>query len=77
VGSSYPIDRELVARLLGFDGIVENTNDCLGAGDYKLEAVSAIAGTMIGLSRLCQDLYIWHTQEFSYLTIGDDYSGSS
>ena len=77
VGSSYPIDRELVARLLGFDGIVENTNDCVGAGDYMLEAVSAIAGTMIGLSRLCEDLYIWHTQEFSYLTIGDDYSGSS
>lgn len=77
VGSSYPIDRELVAHLLGFDGIVENTNDCVGAGDYMLEGVSAIAGTMIGLSRLCQDLYTWHTQEFSYLTIGDDYSGSS
>jgi argininosuccinate lyase len=77
VGSSYPIDRDLVARLLGFDGIVENTNDCVGAGDYMLEAVSAVAGAMIGLSRLCQDLYTWHTQEFSYLTIGDDYSGSS
>ena len=42
-----------------------------------LEAVAAISSMMIALSRLCQDLYIWHTQEFSYLSIGDDYSGSS
>lgn len=76
-GSSYPIDRERVAELLGFEGIVENTNDCVGTGDYALETAAAVANLMIGVSRLCQDLYTWHTQEFAYLVIGDDYSGSS
>ena len=76
-GSSYPIDRERVAWLLGFDGIIENTNDCVGSGDYALEVASATANMMIGISRLCQDFYTWHTQEFAYLMIGDDFSGSS
>ncbi|MBS3786018.1 MAG: argininosuccinate lyase [Gammaproteobacteria bacterium] len=76
-GSSYAIDRERVAELLGFEGLIDNTNDCVGAGDYALEAASATANMMIGISRLCQDLYTWHTQEFGYLVIGDDYSGSS
>lgn len=76
-GSSYDINRERVAELLGFEGIVDNTNDSVGAGDYALEAASATANMMIGISRLCQDLYTWHTQEFGYLVIGDDYSGSS
>lgn len=76
-GSSYPLDRRQVAALLGFDGVVENTNDCVAGGDYMLEAAAAVAAMMIGVSRLCQDCYTWHTQEFAYLSIGDDYSGSS
>lgn len=76
-GSSYAIDRDRVAELLGFDGIIENTNDCVAAGDYMLESVAALANLMTTVSRLCQDFYIWHTQEFGYISIGDDYSGSS
>jgi argininosuccinate lyase len=76
-GSSYPIERQRVAELLGFDGIIENTNDCVGTGDYMLESAAALANMMITASRLCQDLYTWHTQEFSYISIGDEYSGSS
>jgi argininosuccinate lyase len=76
-GSSYPIERQRVAALLGFEGIIENTNDCVGTGDYMLEAAAALANMMITASRLCQDLYTWHTQEFSYISIGDEYSGSS
>jgi argininosuccinate lyase len=76
-GSSYPIGRERVAELLGFDGIIENTNDCVGTGDHMLEAAAALANMMVSASRLCQDLYTWHTQEFSYISIGDEYSGSS
>ncbi len=76
-GSSYPLNRDRVAELLGFEGLVENTNDCVASGDYALEAASAVATMMIGVSRLCQDLYTWHTQEFAYLSIGDDFSGSS
>jgi len=76
-GSSYPIDRELVAELLGFDGVRENTIDCVSSADHMLEASSALAGLMITLSRLCEDLYIWHTEEFDFVSIGDEFAGSS
>lgn len=76
-GSSYPLNRDQVAELLGFEGLIENTNDCVGAGDYMLEASAALSNLMVNVSRLCQDFYIWHMQEVSYITIGDDYSGSS
>jgi argininosuccinate lyase len=76
-GSSYPLDRRLVADLLGFDGFKENTNDSVGGGDWLQEAVAALANMMITLSRLSQDFYTWHTSEFGYIEIGDDFSGSS
>jgi argininosuccinate lyase len=76
-GSSYPLDRQLVADLLGFDGFNENTNDCVSSGDWLQESVAAVANLMITLSRLSQDLYTWHTSEFDFVEIGDDYSGSS
>jgi argininosuccinate lyase len=72
-----PSNASALRELLGFDGIIENTNDCVGTGDYMLEAAAALANMMITASRLCQDLYTWHTQEFSYISIGDEYSGSS
>lgn len=76
-GTSYPIDRQLVSDLLGFDGVQENTIDCVAAADYVLETATATAGLMVSLSRLCQDLWIWHTEEFGLIEIGDDYAGSS
>lgn len=76
-GSSYPLDRQLVADLLGFDGFQENTIDCVSSSDFNLEASAALANMMITLSRLCQDLYTWHTEEFDLVVIGDDYAGSS
>ena len=76
-GSSYPLDRDLVAALLGFDGFRENANDCVASGDWLQEVVAAVANMMIALSRMCQDLYIWHTREHRYMEIGDEFSGSS
>lgn len=76
-GTSYPIDRDLVARLLGFDGVVENTIDAVSGGDYLLESTAAVANLMVTLSRLCQDLYMWSTEEFGFITIADEYAGSS
>src|SRR6266545_1414688 len=63
--------------LVGFDGFQENTIDCVAAADYVLETATATAGLMVSLSRLCQDLWIWHTEEFGFIEIGDDYAGSS
>jgi len=76
-GTSYPIDRQLVSDLLGFDGFQENTIDCVAAADYVLETATATAGLMVSLSRLCQDLWIWHTEEFGLIEVGDEYAGSS
>ncbi len=76
-GSSYPLDRQLVAELLGFDGFRENTIDCVSSSDFMLETSAALANMMVTLSRLCQDLYIWHTEEFDFVVIGDEYAGSS
>jgi argininosuccinate lyase len=76
-GSSYPLDRKLVADLLGFDGFRENTIDCVSSGDHMLEAAAALANMMVTVSRLCEDLYVWHTEEFDFVVIGDEFSGSS
>jgi argininosuccinate lyase len=76
-GTSYPIDRQVVSDLLGFDGLQENTIDCVAAADYVLETATATAGLMVSLSRLCQDLWIWHTEEFGFIELGDEYAGSS
>lgn len=76
-GSSYPLDRQLVADLLGFARVKENTIDCVAAADHLLETAAALATLMATLSRSCQDLYLWHTPEFDFVELGDEYSGSS
>jgi argininosuccinate lyase len=76
-GSSYALDRDLVARLLGFDGFRENTIDCVSSGDWVLETTAALANMMITLSRLSQDLYVWHSEEFDFVVVADEYAGSS
>jgi argininosuccinate lyase len=76
-GTSYPIDRQLVADLLGFDEVRVNTIDCVASGDYALEMTAAVANLATTLSRLSEDMYIWHTDEFAFVEIGDAFSGSS
>ncbi len=76
-GTSYPIDRQFVSDLLGFDEVRVNTIDSVASGDYALETTAAVANLSITLSRLCQDMYTWHTDEFALVEIGDSFSGSS
>jgi argininosuccinate lyase len=76
-GASYPLDRQLVADLLGFDGFKENTIGCVSGGDHHMEPAAAMANMMTTLSRFCQDFYTWHTWEFDFIEIGDEFSGSS
>ncbi|MBB3664210.1 argininosuccinate lyase [Prauserella sediminis] len=76
-GTSYPVDRDLVAALLGFDEVRENTIDCVASGDHGLETAAAVANIGVTLSRLCEDLYLWHTDEFGLVEIGDSFAGSS
>jgi argininosuccinate lyase len=76
-GSSYPLDRARVAELLGFESFRENTIDCVSSGDHMLETTAALANMMVTLSRLCEDLYVWHTEEFDFVAVGDEFAGSS
>lgn len=76
--TGFPIDRQLTARLLGFEGVVENSYYAIGGIDYLLEAVSGLGTAAVSLGRFTQDLLLWATQEFSFLTLNDGFvQGSS
>jgi argininosuccinate lyase len=76
-GSPHPIDREMTASLLGFDGLVENAMDAVSARDHAIElaAVAAILGTH--LSRLAEELVLWSTPEFQRVRLSDAWSTGS
>jgi|SRR5579872_2590929 len=76
-GTSFPIDRQRVAALLGFDGLVEHALDAVASRDFLLELASACATLGITWSRLAQDLYVWSTDEFGLITFSDQVAGSS
>ena len=76
-GTGFPIDRQLTADLLGFDGFVENTLDAVASRDYLLELFSNMAILATTLSRLAQDMYIWYTSEFGIIDFPDRLGGTS
>ena len=69
--TGFPIDRELTARLLGFDAIVENGYDAVGAADYMVETTGVLTTMASGLSRFVQDLLIWARAESGIIRIAD------
>jgi argininosuccinate lyase len=76
-GSSLPIDRDAVARSLGFDGIIENSIDAVSDRDVLIEFISACAITMMHLSRLAEEIVLWCTTEFGIADIDDAYATGS
>jgi len=74
-GTPYPIDRERVAELLGFDGIVENSTDAASARDFALESVGALVALSTTLSGLAEDLILFANRGF--LELADDYASTS
>lgn len=75
--SSFRLDRERVARLLGFDTTLENSLDAVSARDFATEAIYVCAQTMFDLSRLAEEIILWTTKEFSFAEIADEYSSTS
>jgi len=75
--TGFPINRELTATLLGFDGLLENSLDAVSARDYIPEILSSLSLLSVTLSRLNQDLHIWYSYEFSYIDIADEIAGTS
>ena len=76
-GTSLPIDRERVRELLGFGALCENTIDSVSASDHVTATAAALAGVMTILGRLCQDLYVWSSQEFAMIDVTDQFSSPS
>ena len=77
-GSTFDLDRKMVAKDLGFDAISENSMDAVSDRDFVIEFVSASSILMMHLSRLCEELIIWSTQEFRFIVLPDAFcTGSS
>jgi argininosuccinate lyase len=76
-GTGFPIDRELTAALLGFEGPTGNTYGSIATVDYLLESASAAGVLVAGLGRVIQDLLLWCTAEFGYLRLADGFVQSS
>lgn len=77
-GTGLPIDREMVAELLGFDAVTANSMDTSGDRDFAIEFVSCCTMIQLHLSRLSEELVIWSSQEFSFVQIADKFcTGSS
>jgi len=76
-GTGHIIDRYRTAELLGFDGIVENSLQCVASRDYLLEAVFGLTLMMNTLNRLHEDLSLWATDEFGMVELDDAFAGTS
>jgi argininosuccinate lyase len=75
--TGFPIDRDYTARLLGFEGIAENSYGAIAAIDYITEAAAAVAVAMVNVGKLIQDLLLWSTREFGFLRMSDGFVQSS
>ncbi len=77
-GTSYPIDRQFCADLLGFDGICKNSLDAVSDRDFVIEFCFASSLTLTHLSRFSEELILWCSQQFNFIEIGDSFcTGSS
>jgi len=76
-GTSIPIDRHSTAKMLGFDGLIENSLDATSARDFVAEYVAMISILMTNLSRMSEDFVIWSTSEFSFIELSDEFTSPS
>ena len=77
-GTGYNIDREFVAKELGFDGVCKNSLDAVSDRDFAIEFSAAAAMIMMHISRLSEELVLWMNQRFGYIKLSDGFcTGSS
>lgn len=70
-GTGYPVDRARQAELMGFAGISENSVDATGDRDFVFETVAAVTGLLVHLSRWAEELVLWATREFGFISLPD------
>jgi len=76
-GTTYPLDREYTAELLGFKGATANSMDSVSDRDYLIEYLSALSMIMMHLSRFSEEIIIWNSNEYRFVEIDDTYSTGS
>ena len=76
-GTTYPLDRDYTASLLGFEGPTLNSMDSVSDRDYIIEFLSALSTIMMHLSRFCEEIIIWNSNEYQFVEIDDAYSTGS
>jgi argininosuccinate lyase len=76
-GTTYPIDREFVARELGFDEVCENSLDAVSDRDFAIEFCAAVAVAMMHLSRLSEELILWMSPRFGFIDLADRFTTGS
>ena len=76
-GTSFPIDRQMTARTLGFDKPMANSLDAVSARDFALEALAAAAMLALNLSRLAEEIVLWTTPQFGFVSLSDAFTTGS
>lgn len=76
-GTTFPIDREMVAKELGFSRLYENSMDAVSDRDFILEFLSDASILMMHLSRFCEELVLWSSSEFAFIELDDAYTTGS
>ena len=76
-GTTYPLDRQMTARLLEFDGPTLNSMDSVSDRDYVIEFLSALSTIMMHLSRFSEEICIWNSNEYKFIELDDAYSTGS
>ncbi len=76
-GTTYPLDREMTAKLLGFQGPTLNSMDSVSDRDYVIELLSAMSTIMMHLSRFSEEIIIWNSNEYRFIELDDAYSTGS
>ena len=76
-GTTYPIDRFMVAELLGFESVCQNSMDGVSDRDYAIELLSALSIIMMHLSRFSEEIILWSSSEFGFVDLDDAYSTGS
>lgn len=76
-GTTYPLDRAYTAEVLDFDGPTLNSMDSVADRDYLIETLSALSTVMMHLSRFCEEIIMWNSNEYRFVEIDDGYSTGS
>jgi argininosuccinate lyase len=76
-GTSYPLDREAVAKALHMDGVCQNSLDAVSDRDFAIEFTAAASLAMVHISRLSEELVLWSSQNFGFIQIADRFTTGS